>query len=170
MKIPKQIYVTSKLVTEYEWLYDKTTKEFSKSEENSYSFGFLHPHEPNTKADEKRKDTQHVWAYRCSYDFYKEGGILKNRVWKNSYDFCDTSIDEFNHPKIFDNTPMSGFEIIDTVNRYRGNKLFKVKDPRGYVFEVTVASLFEIISNGIIENGVIKNPCIWKSNKNLIIA
>ena len=59
---------------------------------------------------------------------------------------------------------------IDTVRRYRGNKLFKVKDPRGLVFEITVASMFEILQDGVVEKGIIKSPCIWKTNKNLIVV
>lgn len=60
--------------------------------------------------------------------------------------------------------------IIDTVNRYRGNKLFKVLDPRGVEFEVTVKSLFAILMTGTVTKGVIQGKCVWKANKNLILV
>jgi hypothetical protein len=70
-------------------------------------------------------------------------------------------------PQVWDNVPLPGFRIIDTVNRYRGNKLFKVLDPRGVEFEITAKSLFHIVCEGEISHGVITTPCIWKSNKDL---
>ena len=72
-------------------------------------------------------------------------------------------------PRVWDNVPLSGFKLIDTVNRYRGNKLFKVLDPRGVEFEITVQSLYGILCEGAVKHGVILNECVWKSGKNLVV-
>jgi len=178
-KIPKQLYVVSKKVVEREYL----TPDFDTFTETVSNFGFLHPHEPQLKANTKRKETQHGWAYANGYGYHNcayqtDTGEWRRKGYQYAYrlgtpavriDF-DELIELEYAPRIWENEPLTGFMIVDTVNRYRGNKLFKVLDPRGIQFEVTVASLFEIIQHGTIENGVIKNPCVWKANKNLIVA
>jgi hypothetical protein len=176
-KIPKQLYVVSMKVIEHE--YDKP--DYKTFTETIHNFGFLHPHEPTLKTDVKRKATQYDWAYRGNVSQNPDGswqhewveyiwrntgmgtGHQSNRVTHNE------KIEEAYAPRVWENEPLSGFTIIDTVNRYRGNKLFKVLDPRGLEFEVTVASLFQIIQDGTIEKGEIKNACVWKGNKNLVI-
>lgn len=177
-KIPKQLYVVSKKVVEREYL----TPDFDTFTETLSNFGFLHPHEPQLKTNAKRKETQHDWAYRTGYNnsiYQTDTGEWRNSGFSFVYNpgfpcsekiNFDESIPLEYAPRIWENEPLAGFMIVDTVNRYRGNKLFKVLDPRGIQFEVTVASLFEIIQHGTIENGVIKNACVWKANKNLIIA
>lgn len=176
-KIPKQLYVVSKKVTE---------REYSKPDYNTYTetvsnFGFLHPHEPNLKTDAKRKETQHQWAYKTGYSsdvyqtdtgkWYTKGYHFRYIPGQQSVriEFDEPIPDEY-APRVWANEPLTGFMIVDTVNRYRGNKLFKVLDPRGIQFEVTVASLFEIIQHGTITKGRIMDACLWKGNKNLIIA
>lgn len=170
MKIPKQLYVVSKKEVERE--YDKP--DYMTFTETTYNFGFLHPHEPTLKTDAKRKQTQHDWAYH-GLQFQKLSGVWWTKTHR-PYWYKDPTlpdelpIEDAYTPRIWENEPLSGFMIIDTVNRYRGNKLFKVMDPRGLVFEVTVASLFQIIQDGTIENGEIKNACVWKANKNLVVV
>jgi hypothetical protein len=179
VKIPKQLYVVSMKLTE---------REYSKPDYDTYTetvsnFGFLHPHEPNLKADAKRKDTQNEWAYNRGYSYNNkvyqtETGEWYTKGYRFQYvpgqqtvrvDFDEQIPTEY-APKVWDNEPLTGFMIVDTVNRYRGNKLFKVLDPRGIQFEVTVASLFEIIQHGTIDHGLIVDRCVWKGNKNLVIA
>ena len=82
----------------------------------------------------------------------------------------DRPIDPLYAPKIWDNVPMEGFKIIDTVNRYRGNKLFKVLDPRGIEFEITVQSLYHLLQEGTVRNGVILDACVWMKGKDLVVA
>ena len=178
-KIPKQLYVTLKKVVE---------REYSKPDYNTYTetesnFGFLHPHEPNLKTDAKRKETQNDWAYNHGYSYMNnvyqtDTGEWRHGGFKYQYvpgqqsvriDYDDPIPLEYS-PRVWENEPLTGFMIVDTVNRYRGNKLFKVLDPRGIQFEVTVASLFEIIQHGTIEKGQIMDACLWKGNKNLVLA
>jgi hypothetical protein len=173
VKIPKQLFVVSKLQEEWEWI----PPDYTRNIISTYNFGFLHPHEPTKSTDAKRKHTQMSWAYRGEQYlrgniWWAKGGDSKWLSDEKRWEFTpyDNQIDLLYAPRVWDNEPLEGFKIIDTVNRYRGNKLFKVMDPRGLIFEVTVKSLFAIISEGTIEQGVIKEACVWKSNKDLVIA
>lgn len=139
---------------------------------------FYHPHTPGTAADEKRKGTQLDWAYD-SDEIYELGGVYYQKGADRVYDYpqskwiytpYDKPIDLEVAPKIWDNVPLSGFKIIDTVNRHRGNKLFKVMDPRGIEFEITAYSLFGIIQDGEIKEGEILSKCVWLKGKDLIVV
>ena len=169
VKIPKQLYVVSKKVIDYEY----SKPDWKVCKETIHNFGFLHPHEPTLKTDTKRKQTQNDWAYNGLQ--YQVDGVWWTKKYRPYWVKDDGLPNELliepeYVPRIWENEPLTGFKIIDTVNRYRGNKLFKVLDPRGLEFEVTVASLFEIIQNGTIEHGIIKSACVWKANKNLVVV
>lgn len=183
LKIPKQLFVVSLNRPEFRHELDPETDRYEMKHQEDHNFGFLHPHEPHLKPDAKRKNTQMSWAYSGSEVYEKDGvwwekGV--DRKWgafdelTRRYQLTETPydrpIDPRYAPKIWDNVPLTGFKLLDTVNRYRGNKLFKVMDPRGIEFEVTVQSLFEVLTNGIVERGEIKNACLWKAGKNLIIV
>lgn len=170
-RLPKQIFVVSKNAKEYEYPIagDWTTKI-----ELSHNFGFLHPHEPQLKTDATRKKTQIDWAYRGASTY-----LLGDQWWikGRDYNYTTRSYEDYDHPldpqyapRVWDNVPLTGFKIIDTVNRYRGNKLFKILDPRGVEFEITVACLFTLLMAGEVRHGEILTPCLWKANKNLIVA
>lgn len=177
-KVPDQIYVVSqkRIETEYPVPGNWTIKN-----EIDHNFGFLHPHEPSKATDAKRKRTQHSWAYRGYYENNGEPWE-KGSEWvytpqtpnANGHPYTvinyDRPIDKLYAPKIWDNVPIAGFKIIDTVNRYRGNKLFKVLDPRGIEFEITVNSLFHLLQEGTVRNGVILDECVWMKGKDLVVA
>ena len=172
-KVPAEIYVVSqnRIETEY-----PIKGNWSVKNEIDHNFGFLHPHEPTKATDSKRKITQHSWAY---HGYYEKNGEAweKGSDWKydpimhsHSSIPYDRQIDPLYAPKIWDNVPLEGFKLIDTVNRYRGNKLFKVLDPRGIEFEITVQSLFHLLQEGTVSNGIIQDPCVWMKNKDLVVA
>lgn len=174
VKIPKQIFVVSQNRPEFEY---PNPDDWKIKIETPHNFGFLHPHEPHLKPDVARKQTQMSWAYNGTpYQLGDQWWIKGNdrefdhvaRTW--IFHPFDHPMDPTYAPRVWDNVPLAGFVLIDTVNRYRGNKLFKVLDPRGVEFEITVASLFEILMNGVVDKGVILSPCLWKANKNLVVA
>lgn len=106
---------------------------------NSSELAYLTYYE-NNKAFEKRKDTGLRWANAQESNY-------KSNPEKST---------------ITDNIPVSGFKIIGTVSRYvTDNKLFRVKDPRGFVVEVPVNYVFEIINCTTINNGEISGECVW---------
>jgi hypothetical protein len=171
VKIPKQLFVVSKSAPEHEY---PNRDDYSVRITTEHNFGFLHAHEPHLKNDSSKKQVQFGWAYGGSH-VYKVG----DQYWFKGSDYdwgmrtrihFDRPIDPEYAPRVWDNEPLTGFRIIDTVNRYRGNKLFKVLDPRGVEFEVTVASLFALLSDGEIRKGEILSPCVWKANKSLIVV
>lgn len=109
--------------------------------------GFATPY-ANDKAFESRKETVDAWTkWRC-----KETGAMS--------------------PITIDNTAQYGFKIIDTVTRYRGNKKFRIYDPRGFELEISAYNLFDIINTTTISKGVIAAPMLWARNKaeNYLIA
>ena len=183
---PKQLFITSQKREEHEYPDGDYEKEPVVT---VYNFGFMHPHEPNVKTDAKRKHTQMAWAYGYDTVYQNDQGIwyqkgdkgkrivhdeINPKTGKNRYEYVSNPYDDpipaEYAPRIWDNVPLSGFKIVDTVNRYRGNKLFKVLDPRGIEFEITVKSLFNLIQTGTVSNGEIMGECIWKHGKNLVFA
>lgn len=169
LKIPAQIFVTAKAITEY--VFPDPTNYRNRLEE-VHNFGFLHPHQPGTKVDSKRKDTQLQWAYGMSHESFMEWRSSNRPLYIRQYDHSlrrgiEVPVPFELTPRVWDNFPTTGFQIIDTVSRYRGNKLFKVMDPRGLEFEITAKSLFHIICDGEIKSGEIISPCVWKANKDL---
>lgn len=71
-----------------------------------------------------------------------------------------------------DNSPLSGFTFVDVVSRYRTkNKLMRVFDPRGFIVEVSIDILLEIMQSATIKNGIIQEKCFWarKGAENILI-
>lgn len=71
-----------------------------------------------------------------------------------------------------DNPPLSGFTFVDVVSRYRTkNKLMRVFDLRGFIVEVSIDILLEIMQSATIKNGVIQEKCFWarKGAENILI-
>lgn len=172
-KVPDQIYVVSqnRIETEY-----PVPGNWSIKNEINHNFGFLHPHEPTKKTDASRKNTQHQWAYHGMYEkngeFWEKGTdwVYDRVMHSHSAVPYDRKIPDEYAPRVWDNVPMEGFTIIDTVNRYRGNKLFKVLDPRGVEFEITVQSLYHILCSGTVSNSKIMDACVWLKGKDLVVA
>lgn len=165
LQVPKEIYVTAKEHKEYDYVDGEWVPV------EKYQFAFLHPHEPNKKTDEKRKQTQLGWAHNA-YKFV-DGILIELR---SQYDF-KTKIRTYTEepskyqPRILSNDPLTGFEIFEVATRYStSNKVFRVKDPRGFVTEITAKSLLGIILDGTISNGIIQDACVWQANKNLIVV
>jgi len=122
------------------------------------------------------KKTQTDWAYgRSAFKVWqKENGEWWSKCTDGWYTtpkvVWERPLDPKYAPRIWDNVPLSGFKLVNTVSRERGNKLFRVMDPRGVEFEITVKSLFRILSEGTVSNGIIMNECVWAKNKDLVIV
>ena len=173
-KIPDKIFVVSQNRSERSY---PIKGDWNTYDDESHNFGFLHPHEPNKASDAARKETQMQWAYTGTA--YKNGSEWWERGSTFTYDSVTRQRNEIKFdrpieldyaPRVWDNVPLSGFKLVDTVNRYRGNKLFKILDPRGVEFEITVQSLYHILCGGTVKQGLILDECIWQTGKNLILA
>lgn len=71
----------------------------------------------------------------------------------------------------FDNEPISGFSFGNSVSRYStSNKFIRVSDPRGFVLEISIANLCDIIEEHTIVKGDIEGLFVWgRENANNIL-
>lgn len=130
-------------------------------------------------------------AYMCPYEETKDGvplsGVAKmqstGRSWakihpQNVYKMDDNNIhvrdeqgraiidyvkpakegEEF----ISDNSPIDGFYIGSSVSRWStSNKLFRVKDPRGFTVEVPTDNIATLLHHTTVVNGFVQEQCVW---------
>lgn len=63
---------------------------------------------------------------------------------------------------ISDNTPTTGFYVGSSVSRWStSNKLFRVKDPRGFTVEIPTDNLATLLHHTTVVKGVVTEPCVW---------
>lgn len=111
------------------------------------------------------------WAYQ-SYEEHIDGSIWldERREWVNGNIVMlpKMKVKSDLAPRIIDNVPTVGFTITGSVGRVStSNKLWRVLDPRGFELEISTSCFEDLILNGDILLGVIQNPCIWYSGKQL---
>jgi hypothetical protein len=65
-----------------------------------------------------------------------------------------------------DNQPITGFQILNSVSRWSNdNKVFRLKDPRGFVLEIATGNLEMILqTSNILKGGFIEDKCVWGRN------
>lgn len=91
-------------------------------------------HEDNN-ACEKRKETGRSWA-KCG----------------------DSNPVE----SLYDNTPVDGMKIQECVGRWSTqNKVFRVRDPRGFVVEIPSGNLSTLLSCTTVAKSIVQEPCVW---------
>lgn len=176
-KLPKELYVTAKKMP----IYDG-----AKIIGYENPLGFLNAYEPGKVAFDKKRATQEDWAYRG----YIQNFVLERRgpldhpeywitgtewgAWSSGNPRQQYPVDRLAdpQPQIWVNDPLAGFKIMKSVSRYAtSNKLWRILDPRGIEFEISTASLEQIIEDaGIIKGGEIDAKCAWMSNKNLVVV
>lgn len=128
-------------------------------------------------------------AYMCQYQTGKDGEPLSNvakmqstgRSWASSriveYKKDDkgnierdennryvTTRDEYVKGQEFisDNTPTAGFYVGSSVSRWStSNKLFRVKDPRGFTVEIPTDNLATLLHHTTVVKGVVQEACCW---------
>lgn len=63
---------------------------------------------------------------------------------------------------IIDNSLAKGFYIGSSVSRWStSNKLFRVKDPRGFVVEVPTDNIATLLHLCTVDRGVVQEECVW---------
>ena len=63
---------------------------------------------------------------------------------------------------IHDNTPLTGFYVGSSVARWStSNKLFRVKDPRGFTVEIPTDNLSTLLHHTTVVKGVVQEACCW---------
>lgn len=111
-------------------------------------------------------------AYMCQYEQGKDGNPLSNvvkmqatgRSWAriytgaNYHERIPVEGEEF----IVENTPTSGFYVGCSVSRWStSNKLFRVKDPRGFTVEIPTDNLATLLHHTTVVKGVVQEECVW---------
>lgn len=115
----------------------------------------------------KMQDTGRSWAHVGDKKVYKlkEGST-------SSYDYerdekgnaiLDYVIPAKNGEEfIADNTPTTGFYVGSSVSRWStSNKLFRVKDPRGFTVEIPTDNLATLLHHTTVVKGVVQEACVW---------
>jgi len=99
---------------------------------------------------EKRKETGRSWAMPRTQ---KWDANLKKYV-----DIPFTKPPEFE----YENEPLEGFFIAESVARWSTqNKLFRVRDPRGFVVEVPTGNISTLLKYTTVSKGFIQEKCLW---------
>lgn len=63
---------------------------------------------------------------------------------------------------IYDNSPLSGFYVGCSVARWStSNKLFRVKDPRGFTVEIPTDNLATLLHHTTVVKGFVQEECVW---------
>lgn len=105
-----------------------------------------------------RTNSQNVYKLKLdatgSYDYEKDadGRVIVDHVIpaKNGEEF------------VSDNTPTTGFYVGSSVSRWStSNKLFRVKDPRGFTVEIPTDNLATLLHHTTVVKGVVTESCVW---------
>lgn len=190
---PKQFRLTLK--DQIERVYDETDKTFKTFTLIKHpALAFANIYEPHTKAYPARVTTQDNWAYQedvWNVDktpaFFVKDGVYWSRIVTNQLKKglpesarYDRNLDNFEivvkegpmpdelQPRIIDNVVLEGFRIQHLVARHRGNKLWRILDPRGFELEIGSGCFEDLVMTGAVDKGLIIGPCIWKTGKMLV--
>ena|GEM_PF-3759231 len=105
----------------------------------------------NNEAFRKRKETGTSWARNEKYNY-------QTREYEG---------EEVGEGEIIDNTPVKGVYIGSSVSRWStSNKLFRVKDPRGFTVEVPTDNISTLLHLTTVINGLIQEECVWAREGN----
>lgn len=119
-----------------------------------------------SSSTQKMQSTGRNWARINERHTYKQkvGGA----TWEWEYDESRRPIIESTIPAkqgeefLVDNSPVDGFYIGESVSRWSTeNKLFRVKDPRGFTVEVPTGNIAALLHHTTVVKGVVQGNCVW---------
>lgn len=120
--------------------------------------GFVAPEGTDSGA-KKRKETIENWVIGVMSRNLNQS---KSSYNAEEYRSTRSQAQAIYKPIVFDNVPTSGFQIEKVVSRYRtDNKVFRMIDPRGFVFDIAASNLAELIEICDISKGAIQTPCVY---------
>lgn len=109
----------------------------------------------------KMQDTGRSWASSRIVEYKRDEKGNIERAENGAY---ITTRDEYVKGQEFvaDNTPTTGFYVGSSVSRWStSNKLFRVKDPRGFTVEVPTDNLATLLHHTTVVKGVVQEQCVW---------
>lgn len=72
------------------------------------------------------------------------------------------STDNTYSERFIDNTPQKGFKFVNYVSRYSTqNKWVEIEDPRGFVLQISVDNVINLLLETTVVNGVVQDDCVW---------
>jgi len=143
-----------------------------QEQKDNVPLGFAAAYNPTKVKVDERNHIQREWAY----DRYElvDGVVIDRRTcyfdsengqYRNDQNNLTKDVPRKLQPAILENLPQEGFKITDFVARERGNKLFKILDPRGFELEISVANLLGLMSACTISNCEFVGKYKWDFGK-----
>lgn len=69
---------------------------------------------------------------------------------------------QYGEEAVYDNLPIEGVYVGSSVSRWStSNKLFRVKDPRGFTVEIPTDNLATLLHHTTVIKGVVQQACVW---------
>lgn len=116
-----------------------------------------------TSAVSKMQDTGRSWARIGAQKVYKRtdsGDYVRDENRNPIVDYIEPAKEGFE--AVVDNSPIEGFYVGSSVSRWStSNKLFRVKDPRGFTVEIPTDNLATLLHHTTVVNGVVQECCVW---------
>lgn len=109
----------------------------------------------------KMQSTGRSWAGKreVKYKIKENGDYERDEYGRAQVETC-----EYKHGEegIIDNCPVNGVYVGSSVARWStSNKLFRVKDPRGFTVEVPTDNIATLLHHTTVTNGVVQEACVW---------
>jgi len=86
------------------------------------------------------------------------------KAFENRKYTVDNWSDKDIESKVIENTPQYGFKILDSFKRHKGNKGFRLFDPRGFELEISVENMVEILLECTVSHGLFTDKMVWMRN------
>jgi len=116
----------------------------------------------------KMQSTGRSWAGTRENTVYKRGEkeyYARDEEGNLIVDYVEPA--KFGEEFIHDNNPTIGFSVGDSVCRWSTqNKLFRVKDPRGFVVEIPSGNLATLLHHCTVVKGIVQEACVWGRDGN----
>lgn len=118
---------------------------------------FIMPNEIVVGYQNRKNDEESIKLGFATFNY--KGKLRKEISWKGWID-SKLRVDKF------DNELLSGFSVVGTSKRSTdwfgsGRHVVRIRDPRGFDLEITPENLLALMHHCSIENGYIKEKCIW---------
>lgn len=115
-----------------------------------------------TSSVSKMQSTGRSWARIGAKNIYKMESGMYIRDEKNNVIIEGVEPAKEGVESIVENIPTTGFSIGDSVSRWStDNKLFRVKDPRGFTVEVPTGNIATLLHHTTVVKGIVDEACVW---------
>lgn len=106
-----------------------------------------------------REDSEDNLSYMSQYEETSTGDIAANvkKMQKTGRWWSRNGKEE-----IIDNLPTANIYVGNSVSRWStSNKVFRVKDPRGFTVEIPTDNLATLLHHTTVVKGVVQEECVW---------